>query len=197
MKADHAVDALAHVEGGAESPDGDVVVLNQPRPPPPRFLRVCQYFIGVPLLLLGEAFSTYVALRAVELFPSDRLLIAVWVFRLIQCEAFYVLTVALKRLIIGKFAAGKRPGTLHDTWRRWLLDRFTRHSLFLGATEPYVNTELSWKYRLLGARIGSRVNVDFFDSVEYDLLDIGDEVVFGSCVVLAPSDDAEDLPHQD
>ena len=67
--------------------------------------------------------------------------------------------------------------------------------LFLGATEPYVNTELlSWKYRLLGARIGSRVNVDFFDSVEYDLLDIGDEVVFGSCVVLAPSDDAEDLP---
>ena len=38
------------------------------------------------------------------------------------------------------------------------------------------------------------MNVDFFDSVEYDLLDIGDEVVFGSCVVLAPSDDAEDLP---
>ena len=115
VKADHAVDALAHVEGGAESPDGDVVVLDQPRPPPPRFLRVCQYFIGVPLLLLGEGFATYVALRAVELFPSDRLLIAVWVFRLIQCEAFYVLTVALKRLIIGKFAAGKRPGTLHDT----------------------------------------------------------------------------------
>ena len=140
VKADHAVDALAHVEGGAESPDGDVVVLDQPRPPPPRFLRVCQYFIGVPLLLLlGECFATYVALRAVELCSFDRLLVAVWVFRLVQCEAFYILTVALKRLIIGKFAAGKRPGTLRDVLRRWILEnRMISHicSLYLRGAAP-------------------------------------------------------------
>ena len=61
-----------------------------------------------------------------------------------------------------------------------------------------MNTELvAWKYRLLGARIGSRVNVDFFDSVEYDLLEVGDEVVFGSCVVPSAVGRRRGPPHQD
>ena len=39
--------------------------------------------------------------------------------------------------------------------------------------EPYINTELlSIKYRLLGATIGSRVNIDYFQLVEYDLLTV-------------------------
>ena len=127
VKADHAVDALAHVEGGAESPDGDVVVLDQPRPPPPPFCASASISL-VCVVTVGEAFSTYVALRAVELFPSDRLLIAVWVFRLVQCEAFCLLTVALKRLIVvGRFTPGQAardaprctqevaPRPLHET----------------------------------------------------------------------------------
>ena len=44
---------------------------------------------------------------------------------------------------------------------------------------------------MLGAKIGHRVNIDFFDCVEFDLIEVGDEVVFGSCVVLAPADDAD------
>ena len=96
----------------------------------------------------------------------------------------------------GRFTPGKRPGTLRDTWRRWLLDRFTRKFLFLGATEPYVNTEPYLEVPPARRRIGSRVNVDCFDSVEYDLLDIGDEVVFGSCVASAVGR-RRGPPHQD
>mmetsp|Transcript_32445 Transcript_32445/g.109338 ORF Transcript_32445/g.109338 Transcript_32445/m.109338 type:complete len:92 (+) Transcript_32445:223-498(+) len=35
--------------------------------------------------------------------------------------------------------------------------------------------------------------MDFFDCVEYDLVFIEDEVVFGSCVALIPADEEEDV----
>ena len=45
----------------------------------------------------------------------------------------------------------------------------------------WVNTELlSCCYRLLGARVAFRVNMDVFAAVEYDLIEIERDVVFGS-----------------
>jgi len=44
---------------------------------------------------------------------------------------------------------------------------------FKSSMEPYINTEiLSQKYRMLGAKIGSRVNIDYFQITEFDLLQV-------------------------
>merc|ERR1719282_847058 len=51
--------------------------------------------------------------------------------------------------------------------------------------ELWVNTEiLSLCYRLLGAHIATRVNMDFFGAVEFDLIHIEHDVVFGSSVLI-------------
>ncbi|KAH8090038.1 hypothetical protein JL720_6335 [Aureococcus anophagefferens] len=45
------------------------------------------------------------------------------------------------------------------------------------------------RYRLLGAKIGRRVHIDFFRCVEYDLVTVEDDVVFGSLVRIVPRDE--------
>ncbi|KAJ8613584.1 hypothetical protein CTAYLR_006155 [Chrysophaeum taylorii] len=153
--------------------------------------------VGVPSILACEACATLVAILAARASydaigfvpppPSSylRLLFVAWVFRLVQCEAFFATCVAVKRFVIGTFVEGDEKG--ESPVRRWLWDRLAHHGLFEAATRPYVNTEvLAAKFRLLGAKIGRRVNVDAFDCVEFDLVEVGDEVVFGSCVALVP-----------
>ena len=206
---DHKLDGLSSVGGAAlESPVDDVLPLKAKTPRARRTtLRVSQYLVGVPLLLLLEGCATFAALKACEglvalVDPATRTysqiavvaVAVVWVARVFQCETFFVLTVLAKKVFVGSFEPGPRdPADTADCFRRWLLDRLVHHPFFCGATEPYVNTELlSAKFRMLGAKIGSRVNIDFFDCVEFDLISVGDEVVFGSCVVLHPSDEEED-----
>ena len=43
----------------------------------------------------------------------------------------------------------------------------------------------------MGCTIGSHVNIDYFQILEFDLVTVGDEVVFGSNVILNPSDDLD------
>lgn len=166
-----------------------------------------QLVFGVPCILVCEGTATFASLCVVQvvadlifsgsewsdmtrsLTPSvlARLAVLAWLFRLVEAEIFFAVCVFVKKTIIGAFAEGEEAG--ESSFRRWLWDRLVHHSSFEAATEPYVNTELlACKFRLLGCKIGKRVNMDCFDCVEHDLVEIGDEVVFGSSVVMAPDD---------
>ncbi|MDH3913231.1 MAG: amino acid adenylation domain-containing protein [Rhodospirillales bacterium] len=118
-----------------------------------------------------------------------------WTYLLVLNESFFLEVVLLKRLVVGRFEAGPRSHTRWDVLRRWLMRRVTGSDLFVSAMRPWVGTEiLSFKYRLLGAKIGRRVAVDFFDAVEYDMVTVGDNCMFGAGVTLVTSDDEETLP---
>ena len=94
--------------------------------------------------------------------------------------------ILVKRLIVGKFKEGPR-----DTTSEWELVRHQLVSILFSRENMQDVTELlgrhyelvSVLYRLLGAKIGKRVfwpgNHPAF-SGEFDLLEIGDDVVFGS-----------------
>jgi acyl-CoA synthetase (AMP-forming)/AMP-acid ligase II/carbonic anhydrase/acetyltransferase-like protein (isoleucine patch superfamily) len=117
--------------------------------------------------------------------------IGVRVVRSIVAPIVYmVAAIVVKRVVIGKFEAG--PRCITSQWqliRHWLVARmFCRENMqevtdLLGRHyEP-----VSILYRLLGAKVGKRVfwpgNQAVF-SGEFDLLEIGDDVVFGSRSVI-------------
>eukprot|EP00929_Paragymnodinium_shiwhaense_P124110 TRINITY_DN9903_c0_g1_i7.p1 TRINITY_DN9903_c0_g1~~TRINITY_DN9903_c0_g1_i7.p1 ORF type:complete len:1824 (+),score=356.55 TRINITY_DN9903_c0_g1_i7:65-5536(+) len=107
-----------------------------------------------------------------------------WIMTFVHGSAYFFLVVLLKRCVIGRFQAGPIRGDW-DVFRRWLLERFVTSATFNEFMELFVNTEfLACCYRLLGANIGPRVNMDFFGCVEYDLLEIERDVVFGSSALL-------------
>lgn len=92
----------------------------------------------------------------------------------------------VKRNIIGKFEAGPR-----DTWSEWeLMRHFLAATLFsrkrVQAIADLVGRHyelVSILYRLLGAKVGKRVFWPGHQPIftgEFDLLEIGDDVVFGS-----------------
>lgn len=100
------------------------------------------------------------------------------------------LAILVKRYIIGKFEAGPRDNS--SDWqllRHWLV-----HTLFSRQNMQEVTDILgrhyelvSCFYRLLGAKIGKRVFWPGHQPVftgEFDLLEIGDDVVFGSRSVI-------------
>lgn len=96
------------------------------------------------------------------------------------------LSISIKRFIIGKFKAGPR-----DTSSQWQLLRhwlaaslFSRKKLQEVADIVGRHYELvSVMYRMLGAKVGKRVfwpgHLPLFTG-EFDLLEVGDDVVFGS-----------------
>ena len=83
------------------------------------------------------------------------------------------------------------PRNVMRNLSRWLLERLVEAEAFEHCLKPWVSTELlCWRYRFLGCRIGRRVHADFFRCVEFDLVTVEDDVVFGSLVRLAPRADA-------
>ena len=101
---------------------------------------------------------------------------------------FYFWTVVIyKWVFIGRFSEKRDEKPL----RRWLLERLVEAEAFEHCLKPWVSTELlCWRYRFLGCKIGRRVHADFFRCVEFDLVTVEDDVVFGSLVRLAPRADA-------
>jgi acetyltransferase-like isoleucine patch superfamily enzyme len=105
-----------------------------------------------------------------------------------------------KRLLIGKLAPGLElgpPRNCHecttsawlrahwDTMRHWMHARCVTSRVFEHSLEPLVNSELlSGIHRLLGAKVGRRVQSDNFKAVEHDCITIEDFVVFGSVVTM-------------
>jgi acetyltransferase-like isoleucine patch superfamily enzyme len=109
--------------------------------------------------------------------------------------AFVVL---VKRLVIGTFKAGPLPRTFAarewELTRRWIMNKLLPNGTFRGAVgvlgKHYDYT--SYLYRALGAKIGRRVfwpgsGVLVADGM-FDLLEVGDDVVWGSRSMVFPGD---------
>ena len=105
-----------------------------------------------------------------------------------------LLTVVLiKKLIIGKFEPmefeeKKKPW---NRFRYWLMSKLLPGG-GLGGVARLVGTHyegISFIYRMLGAKIGKRIYWpgSGLDLVEFDLLEVGDDVVFGSRSVVLTS----------
>eukprot|EP00425_Heterocapsa_triquetra_P036026 CAMPEP_0195079106 /NCGR_PEP_ID=MMETSP0448-20130528/21115_1 /TAXON_ID=66468 /ORGANISM="Heterocapsa triquestra, Strain CCMP 448" /LENGTH=1754 /DNA_ID=CAMNT_0040111911 /DNA_START=38 /DNA_END=5302 /DNA_ORIENTATION=+ len=73
-----------------------------------------------------------------------------------------------------------------DTLRHWMHERCVTSRAYEHALEPLVNSELlSCVHRMLGAKVGRRVQSDNFKAVEHDCIQIEDFVVFGSAVTMS------------
>jgi len=99
-------------------------------------------------------------------------------------------TIFIKKVIIGKFTACDRA-ELETPWNRfryWLMRSLIKSNDLCGVA-PLVGKHyeiISIIYRLLGSKIGQRVYWpgSGFDVVDYDLLEVGNDVVFGSRSVI-------------
>jgi len=124
---------------------------------------------------------------------------------------FLIIVVVLqKRLLVGCLNPGLQLGPpsscscctskawrqAHwDTLRHWLHARGVTARLFEQALEPLVNSELlSCVHRLLGAKVGRRVQSDNFKAVEHDCIQIEDFTVFGSAVTMNCDASCRDEP---
>lgn len=113
--------------------------------------------------------------------------IGIRVARNIVSPFFYMAAaIVAKKTVIGKFKAGPR-----DTWSSWSLFRHWLAATLFSRKKIQAVTDLigrhyelvSVLYRLLGAKVGKRVFWPGSQPVftgEFDLLEIGDDVVFGS-----------------
>ena len=89
-----------------------------------------------------------------------------------------LLMVACKWVLMGRYRPCERPLWSPFVWRTEvvtsLLDNFASpFFLDLLAGTPYI----CWFFRLLGARIGRRVYLDTTEMTEFDLIQIGDDVI--------------------
>ena len=96
--------------------------------------------------------------------------------------AFIIL---LKWTVIGKFQAGPWTHSQKKILRRWLMekllpgDKLQEAGHLIGSHYSY----MTYVLRLLGAKVGERIywpGSSFEGLVEYDLLEVQDDVVFGS-----------------
>ena len=102
---------------------------------------------------------------------------------------FFLLVVAAKWLVIGTTTPGEDPsGENTGEWgrfKRWLLERLVESNDFESACTPWINTEiLSIKFRMMGSSVGHKVQMDYFKTIEHEHVKIGDDVVFGSNVLI-------------
>ena len=116
-----------------------------------------------------------------------RYYIGIRVARALFSPFFYMIAALLvKKLLIGKFKAGPR-----DTSDQWQLLRHSLSATLFSRKKIQNLTDLIGRhyecvsvfYRLLGAKVGKRVfwpGQQPIFSGEFDLLEIGDDVVFGS-----------------
>ena len=134
-----------------------------------------------PFENLGDLMEWLCEVRRIPFF------IGVRVARSIVAPFMYMFgSILVKRLIIGKFKEGPR-----DTTSEWELVRHMLAATLFSRQNMQDVTELlgrhyelvSILYRLLGAKVGKRVFWPGHQPVfsgEFDLLEIGDDVVFGS-----------------
>lgn len=85
-----------------------------------------------------------------------------------------------------------------NQFRYWLMSRLLPGGNF-GGVSKLVGTHysvISWIFRQLGAKIGKRIYWpgSGLDIVEYDLLEVGDDVVFGSRSVVLTSSATRSAP---
>jgi hypothetical protein len=123
----------------------------------------------------------------------------VWYFALHMIRDCVVPILKLIMIILIKqfFLSKSEPGDLesrNDPWNLfnyWLMSKLLPKGQ-LGGVLHLVGSHyevVSWIYRLLGAKIGKRVYWpgSGIDIVEFDLLEVGDDVVFGSRSIIMTS----------
>jgi len=165
-------------------------------------------FVGVPLVLILHALPYIPAILAlqqfwyiVDMFCDEHaisvfFLLSPWVFGNTLWISFVVMVISVKRLFIGRLEAGPRGHSHCGELKHWLHGRLVETHEFESACEMFINTEvLSWIYRLLGARVGRRVQIDRFSLVEHDCLTIEDYAVFGSAINMSCDARAPWTPH--
>ena len=167
--------------------------------------------LGVPLLLLMKALpifilslvsanlhyllKTLIGLQFPQLSEYLFILLLPHVSWFTYTEVFFSIVVIIKKLLIGPFEPGLRSRSAWNDFRYWIMGRINRSGLFQQAMRPWRGSELlSIKYRLLGVKIGSRVDIDFIEMIEHDLLTVGNGCVFASRVKLFASDEQEVIP---
>ncbi|KAI9209506.1 AMP-dependent synthetase and ligase [Polychytrium aggregatum] len=97
---------------------------------------------------------------------------------------YLFLCIAVKRLLIGKFKAGRLSNTNWDAFRHWLCKKLFADGTLCGVYHligrHYELTSMI--YRALGAKIGKRIYWPgtSLHLYEFDLFEVGDDVVFGS-----------------
>jgi acetyltransferase-like isoleucine patch superfamily enzyme len=110
-----------------------------------------------------------------------------WVYSLTTSFGYTALVILQKRLVVGRLAPGsKSAGPGHaSALKRWLHARAMESPQFRDAADQFVNTEvLCLIYRLLGAKVGRRVQIDVINTAEHDCITIEDYVLFGSKVAI-------------
>lgn len=108
-----------------------------------------------------------------------------WVYVHPIWMTFLAVVCLQKWLIVGRFEPGHQEWSHWAEFRHWLHARAVESHDFEQICQMWINTEvLNMIYRLLGAQVGKRVQIDAFHAVEHDLLTIEDYTVFGSEVVL-------------
>jgi len=104
-----------------------------------------------------------------------------WVYVHPLWLTFLAWAIFQKWCIIGQFKPGHMEWNHWAEFKHWLHARTVESHDFAGICEMWVNTEfLSVIYRLMGAKVGKRVQMDHFHAVEHDCISIGDYTVFGS-----------------
>jgi len=159
---------------------------------PTRRLYLLRGFIEFCRIVLpssGFIAITSVLLSLVLLIHDE---IALWklllVFPLLYAWGGVVATlfvVLAKWLLIGRYRAAERPLWSTFVWRAELVANLHEHLAELFLTSKLAGTPfLCWFFRLLGAKIGSRVFLDTSDMTEYDLIEIGDDAALNKdCTV--------------
>jgi len=92
--------------------------------------------------------------------------------------------IIVKRLVLGRFVSGKQTGQW-AIFRSWQLHWMVEGGSLVQEVSSLFGSHFqvtSWIYRALGAKIGERIYWPGtgISCYEYDLLEIGDDVVFGS-----------------
>ncbi|KAK3952976.1 hypothetical protein QBC32DRAFT_388932 [Pseudoneurospora amorphoporcata] len=101
--------------------------------------------------------------------------------RLVMSVALPIFGILAKWLIMGRYKEGVYPmwGLYHTRW--WLTQKV------IALTGPGIfkhhNYTIVWYYRLLGAKIGSGVELNECQLGEYDLLTIGPNAFLDKCIV--------------
>ncbi|KAI8078628.1 uncharacterized protein BX664DRAFT_342329 [Halteromyces radiatus] len=125
-------------------------------------------------------------------------LLAVAVRKSVVPLFYLILVILCKRTVIGKFKAGPRRRDQLSLFRYWLMKTLLPPGENLQGVASIIGTHyepISIIYRLLGAKVGKRIYWpgSGLHVVEYDLLTIGDDVVFGSRSFIQCSDTTESI----
>ncbi|CAE7225832.1 mycC, partial [Symbiodinium sp. CCMP2456] len=150
--------------------------------------------VGLPWLLILHSAAIVPTIYALEMlwaFTGGN-----WIFWLLSplvyrhgfALTFFLLTVLQKRALVGRLLPGPMPeegswAWHKDAFRTWLHEQAVCARSFDDAMDPFVGTEvLSIMYRMLGSKIGRRVQMDTVYVAEHDCFTVEDDVVFGSVV---------------